>query len=224
VTRAQTSPLVARAKAGDKDAFERILALHAGRVYDALLHFGLTPTDAEDVAQEVFVRAWRGLARFEGRARLSTWLYRIAFNEAQRRLARRAPTPVVPDPYGSDPIAELADSPAQEPDAQTPERDFQGQLRLALAQLPVDGRAAVVLRDLEGLSTAEAAKIVGIRAAAFQSRLPHGRMQLRGLLSHISISRRPREEPAGQPASPRAHSSAAWGCAPTACATGAPSR
>ena len=83
--------LIARARAGDESAFAQLVTEHSARVYGALRRFGLDPQEADEVAQEVFLRAWRGLARFEERSRFSTWLYRIAFNEAQRRLARRPP-------------------------------------------------------------------------------------------------------------------------------------
>ena len=83
--------LIERARVGDTRAFEAIVEAHSNRVYGALRNFGLAAEEAEEVAQEVFVRAWRGLNGFEGRAQLSTWLYRIAFNEAQRRLSRRRP-------------------------------------------------------------------------------------------------------------------------------------
>jgi RNA polymerase sigma-70 factor (ECF subfamily) len=134
------------------------------------------------VAQEVFVRAWRGLPRFEERAQLSTWLYRIAFNEAQRRLSRRPPRRADLDLDAEDPIAAIPDSPARSPEAQTLDHEFGQLLESALDELPADWRAAVVLRDLEGLSTEEAADVVGVRQAAFKSRLHRGRMQLRALL------------------------------------------
>jgi RNA polymerase sigma-70 factor (ECF subfamily) len=136
------------------------------------------------VSQEVFLRAWRGLSRFEERARVSTWLYRIAFNEAQRRRSRRVlPAAALnPDPASDDPIAALPDSPDLGPDAQTLSHEFEEVLVRALARLPVEWRDAVVLRDIEGLSTEEAAGVVGVRQAAFKSRLHRGRMQLRALL------------------------------------------
>jgi RNA polymerase sigma-70 factor (ECF subfamily) len=175
--------LIERARAGDEDAFERIVELHSERVYGALRRFGLGPGDAEEVAQEVFLRAWRGLGRFEGRAQLSTWLYRIAFNEAQRRLARGEPAPLGQTRGGEeDPLDAIPDSPAEQPDALLAGREFEQMLERALAELPLELRAAVVLRDLEGLSTAEAAGAVGVREAAFKSRLHRGRMQLRALL------------------------------------------
>ena len=174
--------LIERARAGDEDAFEQLVARHADRVYGALRRFGLGPADAEDVAQEVFLRAWRGLGRFEGRAQLSTWLYRIAFNEAQRRLSRREPATVAPTPEDEDPVAGIADAPRRGPAARALEHEFEAILKDALRQLPIEWRAAVVLRDLEGLSTSDGAIAVGIREAAFKSRLHRGRMRLRGLL------------------------------------------
>jgi RNA polymerase sigma-70 factor (ECF subfamily) len=174
--------LIERAQAGDEGAFEQIVGLHADRVYGALRRFGLQPDEAEDVAQEVFLRAWRGLARFERRSQLSTWLYRIAFNEAKRRLGRREPAAVRPGPEGADPLAALPDAPQRGPAAQALDQEFEATLQDALMQLPADFRAAVVLRDLEGLSTREAASALGLREAAFKSRLHRGRMQLRGLL------------------------------------------
>ena len=130
----------------------------------------------------MFIRAWRGLPRFQERARFSTWLYRIAFNEAQRQLSHRRPAPAEAGLDGDDPVLALPDSPRREPAAQTLDREFERVVEQALAQLPADWRAAVVLRDLEGLSTREAARIAGIRPAAFKSRLHRGRMQLRALL------------------------------------------
>jgi RNA polymerase sigma-70 factor (ECF subfamily) len=182
--RSSEHELIRRARAGDQDAFADLVMLHADRVYGALRHFGLDAGEADEVSQEVFVRAWRGLARFEERARFSTWLYRIAFNEAQRRRSRRALPRVdqSSQPDREDPIAALPDSPEHGPDAQVLTQEFEQVLDQALAQLPADWRDAVVLRDVEGLSTGEAAAVVGIREAAFKSRLHRGRMRLRALL------------------------------------------
>jgi RNA polymerase sigma-70 factor (ECF subfamily) len=174
--------LVRRARAGDQDAFAELVTMHADRVYRALRRFGLDAGEADDVAQEVFLRAWRGLGRFEERAQFSTWLYRIAFNEAQRRLSRRPPPPLSPNPDGADPVIALPEAPQLGPEARALDREFEQTLERALAQLPDEWRTAVVLRDIEGLPTAEAAEIVGIRQAAFKSRLHRGRMQLRALL------------------------------------------
>jgi RNA polymerase sigma-70 factor (ECF subfamily) len=174
--------LIRNARAGDQDAFAELVLIHADHVFGALRRFGLDASEADEVAQEVFLRAWRGLARFEERAQLSTWLYRIAFNEARRRLSRPAPPRVEPDPDGNDAAVSLPEAPHLGPEAQALDHEFQQTLEQALAQLPDEWRAAVVLRDIEGLSTQEAAQVVGARQAAFKSRLHRGRLQLRDLL------------------------------------------
>jgi RNA polymerase sigma-70 factor, ECF subfamily len=174
--------LIRRARDGDEDAFAELVMEHADRVYAALRRFGLDIGEADEVAQEVFVRAWRGLPRFEERAMFSTWLYRIAFNEAQRRLSRRPTARAESDPDRDDVVLSLPESAALGPEAQALDREFERALEQALGRLPADWRAAVVLRDIDGLSTKEAAEIAGVREAAFKSRLHRGRMQLRALL------------------------------------------
>jgi RNA polymerase sigma-70 factor (ECF subfamily) len=183
VTTPPERELIERARAGDEHAFELLVRAHSDQVYGALRHFGLDPDESGEVAQEVFLRAWRGLAGFEGRAQLSTWLYRIAFNEAQRRLARRPPRTSSSGPGGEDPLAAVPDAEDRGPAAQALEREFATALEAALQQLPADWRAAVVLRDIEGLSTIEAAEIASVGTTAFKSRLHRGRMQLRTLLA-----------------------------------------
>ena len=179
--------LIARARGGDQEAFAELVMMHADRVVAALRRFGLDAGDADDVAQEVFLRAWRGLERFEERSQFSTWLYRIAFNEAQRRLARRAPPRAQPPPDARqgdapDPVAALPEPAESGPEAKALAGEFERHLEAALNDLPAEWRTALVLRDIEGLSTHDAAEVAGVGEAAFKSRLHRGRMQLRALL------------------------------------------
>ncbi len=176
--------LIRKARGGDQQAFAELVMLHADRVYGALRRFGLDAVDADEVAQEVFLRAWRGLGRFEERAQLSTWLYRIAFNEAKRRLSRRTLPRAQPAPEGDapDPVTALPEPVESGPEARALAGELESRLDAALDELPEDWRDAVVLRDIEGLSTHDAAEVVGVGEAAFKSRLHRGRMQLRALL------------------------------------------
>lgn len=172
--------LVERARDGDMNAFEELVMRHADRLYMALRRFGLDESEAQEVAQETFLRAWRSLARFEGRSRFYTWLYRIGFNEAQRRLGRRRPAELtIPaDERTIEDVADLAPGPADS----AAQAELRATLASALRELPVSLRAAVVLRDVEGLSTSEAASILELGEAAFKSRLHRGRMALRDML------------------------------------------
>jgi RNA polymerase sigma-70 factor, ECF subfamily len=187
--------LITRARAGDEDAFTELVRAHADRVYRALRRFGLDAGEADELAQEVFLRAWRGLGGFQERAQLSTWLYRIAFNEAQRRLARRAPPRAEPDSAREDPVVALAEAAELGPEARALDREFEAVLERALSELPEPWRAAVVLRDIQGLSTEQAAEVVGVRQAAFKSRLHRGRMLLRSLLGPYLLPEQARREP-----------------------------
>lgn len=182
-------PLVHRAQQGDRAAFEGLIRRHAGRLHASLLQFGLDEADAEDVAQETFLRAWRALPRFEGRARFFTWLYRIGFNEAQRRLGRRPATheAVPPEEAGIDDLVDPGPGPA----GRAEERELRTTLARALGDLPPKLRGPVLLRDVEGLSTHDAAEVLELGEPAFKSRLHRGRMALRARLEPVLLARDP---------------------------------
>jgi RNA polymerase sigma-70 factor (ECF subfamily) len=169
--------LIARARAGDMDAFEELASAHADRLFAVLLRLLGHRADAEDAAQEVMLRAWRGLGRFEGHSRFSTWLYRIAVNEASRSLEKTSRRPVSVSIDGD--AVEIPAASRGEPSRRAEQAELGAALRAALAGLPPAYRTAIVLRDVEGLSTQQAAEIVGIGQAAFKSRLHQARLRVR---------------------------------------------
>src|SRR5919198_3814823 len=89
-TKDDDGPLVERAQAGDRAAFEELVRRYADRLYAVVVRLTLDEQEAEEVTQEAFLRAWRSISRFPGSARLFTWLYRIGVNEAKRRAERRS--------------------------------------------------------------------------------------------------------------------------------------
>jgi RNA polymerase sigma-70 factor (ECF subfamily) len=182
LSKSEEQALVARAKAGDRVAYEALVRHNADRLYAIVLRFSASESDAEEATQEAFLRAWRSIGRFRGDARFFTWLYRIGVNEAKRILDRRPDAGVVVSTEDR-PIDDVADG-APQADVQAEDAELRELLEQAIRRLPNKYRAAVVLRDVEGLSTAEAAEVLGLREAAFKSRLHRGRMSLRTAVSH----------------------------------------
>jgi RNA polymerase sigma-70 factor, ECF subfamily len=158
---------VARAQRGEEAAFEELIGSHSPRVYRLLVRLLGNAADAEEVAQETFLKAWRGLSRFRGQAQFSTWLYRIAVNEANRRLAREAGRATLPIDDVTLQVPDLRAGPAARAEA----AELEAHLERFVAELPASYRAAVVLRDVEGLSNEEAAELLGLDARNFKSRL-----------------------------------------------------
>jgi RNA polymerase sigma-70 factor, ECF subfamily len=172
--------LVERAQAGDRPAFEELVRRHADRLYAVVLRFVADADEAEEVTQEAFLRAWRSIGRFQGRSQFFTWLYRIGINEAKRR-GERKPSAGRVASLDDDPLEDAPDwSEAPEPRAE------QGDLRRVLEEvvraLPIDYRAPLILRDIEGLSTREAAEVMDLGEAAFKSRLHRARLTVRRAL------------------------------------------
>ncbi len=172
--------LVERAQAGDRAAFEELVRRHADRLYAVLLRFLGDGDEAEEVTQEAFLRAWRSIARFQGRSQFFTWLYRIGINEAKRRAERRSR----PGTLTSIEDAPIEDAPdwSDAPELRAEQADLRAVLERAIGKLPPDYRAPLVLRDVEGLSTREAAEIMGLGEAAFKSRLHRARLAVRRAL------------------------------------------
>jgi len=164
----------------DRTAFEQLVSEYAERLYSIALRITASPADAEDAVQEAYLNAHRHLSRFRGEADPRTWLYRITVNEALRRVRERPPQEYLDEvaAAGERPVLDWS-SRVEDPGVAAELRE---QLEAALRSLPPDYRAAVVLRDVEGLSTREAAAILDIGEAALKSRLHRGRVLLRQAL------------------------------------------
>jgi RNA polymerase sigma-70 factor, ECF subfamily len=185
--------LAARAAAGEDPAFEELLERYQARAYRLASRLTGSPADAEDVVQEAFLSAYRGLAGFRGEAKFSTWLFRIVTNAAlmQRRGRKRRPTTPLDeglprfDRDGRH-VAEPADLEAA---ARVEERLDRATLAVAAQRavdaLPEPYRAAFVLRDLEEMETAEVAALLGIGTAAVRQRVHRARLLLRGDLGRL---------------------------------------
>lgn len=179
--------LVAAAKAGKQDAFTQIVERHSATVYNLALRLMKDPHEAEEVLQETFISAFKALPKFEGRSQLGTWLYRIGYNAALMRLRKRqAPTESLDEPVttesGEQLPRELVDW-GSIPDDLLLNAELRRVLDAALDTLPETLRSIFVLRDIEGLSTAEAAEALGLTETNAKVRLHRARLALRERLT-----------------------------------------
>jgi RNA polymerase sigma-70 factor (ECF subfamily) len=163
--------LVRRAKAGDREAFGGLVDRFQAPVYRVVRGILSDPADAEDVAQEAFLRAYESLPKFRGESGFFTWLYRIAVNEALRARKRRSFARIEAVPEAEAPRPETPDEDGPSPAA----------LERLLGKLSDEFRAIVVLRDLEGLSYQEIAETLEIPMGTVESRLFRARRDLREL-------------------------------------------
>ena len=180
----QEAALVDRAQAGDRTAFEELVRRHADHLYAVVVRFVADGAEAEEVTQDAFLRAWRSIGRFEGRSRFFTWLYRIGINEAKRRAARRPPVTVVS--LDDEPIPEAPDW-SEAPETRMRQHDLRRVLEDAIRALPIEYRVPIILRDVEGLSTQEAAEVMDLGDAAFKSRLHRARLAVRRALDEYFL-------------------------------------
>ena len=179
-------PLVARLRAGDEDAFREIVDAYRDRIITVVARVAGPGADAEDLAQDAFLKAFAALDRFDGRSALFTWLYRIAVNTARDWIDHRRRRPTIPLEGAFGPGAEPADS--GELPAQAAERsERQLAVRAALERLPEPFRTTLILRELEGHSYEDVAAILGISIGTVESRLFRARSKLRALLERQGV-------------------------------------
>jgi RNA polymerase sigma-70 factor (ECF subfamily) len=180
--------LVVAAKNGDDQAFETLFKRHRQKILRVVLRYAHVREDAEDIVQQSFQKAFVYLHKFEGKSSFSTWLTRIAINEAlmllrQRRTLREIPVDDSLDPGGAASAMEIPDA-SPDPETSYLRRERTQILSETLRNLRPGMRTAIELRELAELSTEETAQRMGISAAAVKARLFHARKKLRGTLSH----------------------------------------
>lgn len=179
--------LVARAREGDVQAFEKLVKQYDRQVFRIAQHITQNREDAEDVVQDAFLKAYEKLDQFQGNSKFYTWLVRIAVNESLMRLRRRRTGKMVSidedveTDEGSMP-RDLADW-SPDPEQLYGQSELADILRKTIQGLPPGFRIVFVLRDVEGLSTEETAETLGLSVPAVKSRLLRARLQLRERLS-----------------------------------------
>jgi len=178
--------LIERSQRGDLEAFDRLVAEHADAIYHVTYRITGNPHDAQDAAQEAFVKAFRGLRHYRGDASFQTWLYRIATNAALDLVRRR--------PHArSAPLEEAADMVTDSAEVNLERQEIHRRVQDALETLSPEHRSLVVLRDLRGFSYEEIAHILRIPVGTVRSRLSRAREALRPQLKDLAPTVAPGE-------------------------------
>jgi RNA polymerase sigma-70 factor (ECF subfamily) len=172
---------------GDPEEFARLLDTYSGKIYRLAIKMVIQQQDAEDVLQETFLKAYRGLKSFDGRSKLSTWLFRIATIEALMILRRKHPDIVsIDEPTETE---EGEQEPIQIvdwcclPEKELLSEESKERLDAAVQKLPESLRVVFLLRDINDLSTHETAEVLGLSDTAVKTRLSRARLRLREELS-----------------------------------------
>lgn len=177
------SALIDRCRSGDREAFGALMRLHEERVFALCVRTLRDREAALDTTQDVFVTVFRKLDRFDGRSSFSTWLHRVTLNACYDRIRherRRATSPLDERLDPADPLAaDMVESAALRPELQE-----------ALAAIPADFRAAVILVDVLGYGTEDAAEVLGVARGTVKSRVFRGRRLLAEVLGNRSGEQR----------------------------------
>ena len=180
--------LVARLRAGEDAAYEELVRAYGARLLAVSRRFLRVEEDARDAVQEAFISAFRAIDRFEGGSRISTWLHRIVVNASLMKLRSRQRKPetsieellprFLEDGHFADPPSEWQQTAEQA----LQRRQTREQVREAIDRLPDNYRTVLLLRDIEGLDTAETAEVLEVSANAVKIRLHRARQALRKLI------------------------------------------
>jgi len=167
--------LVRRVQRGDKGAFDALVLKYQHKVIKLVMRYVRNPAEAEDIAQEAFIKAYRALPQFRGDSAFYTWLYRIAINTAKNALVSRDRSPIAYDLDLQNPD-ESYDMHHRLKDSETPEalamtEEIRSIVNSAMDALPEDLRTAIVLREIEGLSYEEIAATMECPVGTVRSRI-----------------------------------------------------
>ncbi len=167
----------------DNEKFEQIVSEHSSFVYNVAYRMMGNPDDADEVVQDTFLSAYRARNRFRGDAQVTTWLYRIATNAALMRLRKNSrKKEISTDPtevYQRIDRADWADA----PDRTALNNELSQEIQRGIETLPDDLKVAVILRDVQGLTNDEAARVLEVSVSALKARLHRGRVMLRNILA-----------------------------------------
>jgi len=183
VTAVTDEELVRRSKEDDERAFGELVSRYESKVYSLALRMVRNPEDAEDVLQDTFLRAYRGIKSFQGASTFSTWIYRITANSALMRLRKKQlPTVSIEDQDERETPINIADwTPG--PVEQLMTQELQQEMDAAIGSLPPEFQQVFILRDVEEKSNAEVAEILDLSVAAVKSRLHRARLKVRNRLA-----------------------------------------
>ena len=185
----EEAALVRRVQARDELAFREVVERYQAKVFSIIYGILRNHNDAEDIAQQVFVRVWKNLKRYEPRAKFTTWLLKITRNLVFNELRRRSRHPAVPLQSENDEEERpLKDENAVSPDATLLEHELQQAVDAAIGQLPETQRMAVILRRYEELSYEEIAEALDQSVSAVKSLLFRARTELRESLKRYLSS------------------------------------
>lgn len=182
--------LLAAHAGGDPQAFSELVRRHRDRMWAVALRTLRDPDEAADALQEAFISAFRAAGSFRGQSQVTTWLHRIVVNACLDRMRRRQARPTSPLPE------EGPGEPAAGRDT-IADRETRLAVGAALAQLPPDQRATVVLVDVQGYSVTETAQLLGVAEGTVKSRCARGRTKLAVLLGHLRNPDSVRDVPPG---------------------------
>jgi RNA polymerase sigma-70 factor (ECF subfamily) len=170
--------LVARARERDSAAFELLMRRHNQRIYRVVRSVLRDSAEIEDVIQQAYVQAFLHLDQFGGDARWSTWVCRIAINEALARLRQRGRFVSI-EALSEDAMANVSKVPGDDPERTTAGREFGQMVEQAIDGLPDIYRSVLIMREVEGMSTNEAATVLDVEPEVIKTRLHRARAALR---------------------------------------------